>query len=152
MQKWEREKTLHEVFLCLFLASAACQRFKPWFTATAGSWSLICNHPTPLTAIERSNLQQRFPHLRSFFKRELSPMGRCHFETMSVASVPHFLLPAGTTIAGVSLDLTAWNLQIHDWDIQNRSQITFFHWEPREPCNFWDIPAVGLLDWREKLW
>lgn len=43
-------------------------------------------HPTPLTAIERSNLQQRFPHLRSFFKREPSPIGRCHFEPISVES------------------------------------------------------------------
>lgn len=61
-----------------------CQRFKPWFRATAGCWLLICNHPTPLAATEPSNLQQRFPHLRSLFAQELSPVRHCHFETTSV--------------------------------------------------------------------
>lgn len=49
-----------------------------------------------------------------------------------------------------ALDLIAWSLWIHAWDIQNGSQITFFHWESQDPCNSWETPGFSVCLTEEK--
>lgn len=123
------------------------------FTATAGCWLLICNLPPPHALPLRDPAYSSDSHThaaassKNWARRNAAILNQC------LQSLRHVLLqrlvhltlsPPRTITAGHSPDLTAWNLWIHDWDIQNGSQTTILHWECQDRCNSWDIPGVGF--------
>lgn len=117
---------------------AACQRVKSWFKTTARCWLLICTiplHSLPWTDPAHSSDSHTYTASSSE-----------HWDQWdSAIHILPWQLPLSSSMARGSPDLINWILWIHDWDMQNGSQKTFFHQESQDPCNLGISQVLAFL-------